>query len=213
MTYRDMTNIISQTKKLNTELPHVGKLREVHHFFALFFGIIIHELIHGIFFAAYASQGFKSIKFGENKFRKLQKLEIIFSDRITVIGGLNGIGKSTILGLIANCSGIRSSQYKSYFNALFQANFQELFHLDENDDYKEKIEDKSYIDITYLFDNIEFTKNLLNYFSSSELEYIRHDSAEYMSYFNKYRADILYSDIYKKKQRISYSFLFYMIDN
>ena len=81
----------------------------------------------------------KSIKFGENKFRKLQKLEINFSDRITVIGGLNGIGKSTILGLIANCSGIRSSQYKSYFNALFQANFQELFHLDENDDYKEKI--------------------------------------------------------------------------
>ena len=51
--------------------------------------------------------------------------------------------------------------------------------------------------VTY---NIEFTKNLLNYFSSSELEYIRHDSAEYMSYFNKYRADILYSDIYKKKQ-------------
>lgn len=100
----------------------------------------------------------KSIKFGENKFRKLQKLEIIFSDRITVIGGLNGIGKSTILGLIANCSGIRSSQYKSYFNALFQANFQELFHLDEKDDYKEKIEDKSYIDITYLFDDIEFTK-------------------------------------------------------
>lgn len=39
MTYRDMTNIISQTKKLNTELPHVGKLREVHHFFALFFGL------------------------------------------------------------------------------------------------------------------------------------------------------------------------------
>ena len=48
--------------------------------------------------------------------------------------------------------------------------------------------------------NIEFTKNLLNYFSSSELEYIRHNSTEYMNYFNKYRADMLYSDIYKKKQ-------------
>lgn len=39
VTYWDMTNIISQTKKLNTELPQVGKLREVHHFFALFFGL------------------------------------------------------------------------------------------------------------------------------------------------------------------------------
>ena len=48
--------------------------------------------------------------------------------------------------------------------------------------------------------NIEFTKNLLNYFSSSELEYIRYDSEEYMSYFNKYRADKLYSSIYEKKQ-------------
>ncbi|WP_213190306.1 DUF3267 domain-containing protein [Cloacibacterium caeni] len=28
------------------------------------FGIVIHELIHGIFFAKYASKGFKSVKFG-----------------------------------------------------------------------------------------------------------------------------------------------------
>ena len=47
--------------------------------------------------------------------------------------------------------------------------------------------------------NIEFMKNLLNYFSSSELEYIRHDSEEYMTYFNKYRVDELYCDIYMKK--------------
>lgn len=39
-------------------------LKAFYPFFALFFGIIIHELIHGIFFATYASQGFKSIKFG-----------------------------------------------------------------------------------------------------------------------------------------------------
>jgi hypothetical protein len=48
--------------------------------------------------------------------------------------------------------------------------------------------------------HIEFIKNLLNYFSSSELEYIRYDSPEYMEYFNKYRADRLYEEIYKKKQ-------------
>lgn len=32
--------------------------------FALLIGIVIHELVHGIFFAKYASQGFKSLKFG-----------------------------------------------------------------------------------------------------------------------------------------------------
>lgn len=33
-------------------------------FFVVVVGIIVHEFIHGIFFAKYASQGFKSIKFG-----------------------------------------------------------------------------------------------------------------------------------------------------
>ena len=47
--------------------------------------------------------------------------------------------------------------------------------------------------------NIVFTNNLLNYFSSSELEYIKYDSKEFMSYFNKYRADEIYKDIYVKK--------------
>ena len=32
--------------------------------FVLLLGIVIHELIHGIFFSLYASQGIKSIKFG-----------------------------------------------------------------------------------------------------------------------------------------------------
>lgn len=100
----------------------------------------------------------RSIKFGANKFRKLKAIEIEFSERITVIGGLNGIGKSTILGLIANCSGIRSATYKSYFDSVFQSNFQELFHLDEVDDYKEAIEEKAYIDITYTCEENLFTK-------------------------------------------------------
>ncbi|AMW78912.1 hypothetical protein AMD27_08495 [Acinetobacter sp. TGL-Y2] len=100
----------------------------------------------------------KSINFGEKKFRKLQKLDIKFSDRITVIGGLNGIGKSTILGLIANCSGIRSATYKSYFDSVYQSNFQELFHLDENDDYLESTENKAYIDIEYDCDGNKFLK-------------------------------------------------------
>ena len=99
-----------------------------------------------------------SLKFGNNKFRKLRNFEIFFSDRITVIGGLNGIGKSTILGLIANGSGIRAATYKSYFDSVFQSNFQELFHLDEVDDYQEDIDKKSYIDITYEIDDVTFVK-------------------------------------------------------
>lgn len=99
-----------------------------------------------------------SIKFGENKFRKLKNIEIIFSERITVLGGLNGIGKSTILGLIANCSGIRSATYKSYFDSVFQSNFQELFHLDEIDDYQEDLTKKAYIDISYKIDGNLFVK-------------------------------------------------------
>ncbi|MCX5466272.1 AAA family ATPase [Acinetobacter nematophilus] len=100
----------------------------------------------------------QSLKIGENKFRKLRKLEIQFSDRITVIGGLNGIGKSTILGLIANSSGIRSASYKSYFDSVFQSNFQELFHLDENDDYQNETDSKSYVDITYVINENVLTK-------------------------------------------------------
>ena len=33
-------------------------------FLALVFGIVLHELIHGIFWAAFTKEGFKSIKFG-----------------------------------------------------------------------------------------------------------------------------------------------------
>lgn len=99
-----------------------------------------------------------SLKIGDNKFRKLRKLEIQFSDRITVIGGLNGIGKSTLLGLIANSSGIRSAMYKSYFDSVFQSNFQELFHLDEKDDYYEETDRKSYVDIAYLVNGNILTK-------------------------------------------------------
>lgn len=86
----------------------------------------------------------KKVIFDINGFRKLQSLEIEIADRLTVIGGLNGIGKSTLLGLIANASGVsgrndprsKTKTYirkKSYFDLPYQANFQELFHLDSND--------------------------------------------------------------------------------
>jgi len=76
----------------------------------------------------------KYIEFGSEPFRKLRNLKVEISPRITVISGHNGIGKSTILGLIANCSGLSSGTEKSLFSKLFQSNFQEVFYLDYQHD-------------------------------------------------------------------------------
>lgn len=101
----------------------------------------------------------KKVIFDTNGFRKLKSLEIEVGERLTVIGGLNGIGKSTLLGLIANCSGVsgrstansKTKSYikkKSYFDLPYQANFQELFHLDEND-YQSKNDQKGHCEFFY----------------------------------------------------------------
>ncbi|WP_407976918.1 AAA family ATPase [Brucella pseudogrignonensis] len=76
----------------------------------------------------------KNIQFGNEAFRKLRNLKIDFAPRITVISGHNGIGKSTILGLVANCSGLSGGSEKSLFSKLFQSNFQEVFYLDYQND-------------------------------------------------------------------------------
>jgi len=76
-----------------------------------------------------------------NKFRKLNDITIDIAKRITIIAGHNGVGKSTILGLIANGSELRG--HKSYFDKIFQSKFNEIFRLDKDKDfYKES--DKKY---------------------------------------------------------------------
>ncbi|WP_163003899.1 ATP-binding protein [Pseudomonas viridiflava] len=70
------------------------------------------------------------LRFSTPPFRKLGSLEIEIADRITLIAGHNGIGKSTILGLIANGSGLSLATHKSYFNRTFQGNLSEIIHLD-----------------------------------------------------------------------------------
>lgn len=95
------------------------------------------------------------IVFSEKKFRKLKSITIPISRRITIIAGHNGIGKSTILALAAHPSGLTGRTVKghtldydkksnnSYFEKTYQANFNEIIHLDYNKDYKEKKESKS----------------------------------------------------------------------
>lgn len=72
----------------------------------------------------------KSLTFGTPPFRKLGNIKIEFADRLTLIAGHNGIGKSTILGLIANTFGITDrGGPKSYFGDAFSANIERIVFL------------------------------------------------------------------------------------
>lgn len=78
----------------------------------------------------------KRISFDPPPFRKLGNITIDFADRITVIAGHNGIGKSTIMALVANNSGLTSSQeHRSLFGKAFQANLFEIVYLDYDVEY------------------------------------------------------------------------------
>lgn len=70
-----------------------------------------------------------SLTFGTPPFRKLGDLKIEFADRFTLIAGHNGIGKSTIQGLVANTFGIPKSEMKSYFGEPFSANIEKIVYL------------------------------------------------------------------------------------
>ncbi|PHV36919.1 AAA family ATPase [Janthinobacterium sp. BJB304] len=73
----------------------------------------------------------ESIHFFNPPFRKLSNTVISFADRITVIAGHNGIGKSTILGLVANTFGLTGrSSPKSYFGEPFYASIERIVFLD-----------------------------------------------------------------------------------
>ena len=76
----------------------------------------------------------KKVRFTNNGFRKLKNVEIEISPRITVIAGHNGIGKSTILGLIANSS--EGKKHKSLFGRTFRSVFSEIFFLDYLNDFQ-----------------------------------------------------------------------------
>jgi len=65
----------------------------------------------------------RAIEFGEVPFRKLTNMRIPVSDRMTLVAGHNGIGKSTILGVAANASGLTSAMYRSYFDRTYQGAF------------------------------------------------------------------------------------------
>lgn len=82
----------------------------------------------------------KSIQFGHPPFRKLARLEVPISPRLTLIAGHNGIGKSTILGLLTNTFGLTDGP-KSYFGDHYYANIEKIVYLaiDEVDPAQEHV--------------------------------------------------------------------------
>ncbi len=80
----------------------------------------------------------KKIIFTKPPFRKLGSMTIEFANRMTVIAGHNGIGKSTIMALVANASGLtRSQEHKSLFGRAFQGNLFEIAHVDFEAEYRQ----------------------------------------------------------------------------
>jgi hypothetical protein len=90
-----------------------------------------------------------SITFQEKPFRKLTTLELNIANHITLISGHNGIGKSTIIGLIAASSGLTesSSNNNTYANETFQADLSEIIYVG-TDEITEDV-NKSYPIVTY----------------------------------------------------------------
>ncbi len=75
-----------------------------------------------------------SITFGAPPFRKLENLTVNFAERLTLIAGHNGVGKSTILALTTNVFGLpRSTEFKTYFDGEFYCNIEQMMHIDESE--------------------------------------------------------------------------------
>lgn len=90
--------------------------------------------------------------FDEKGFRNLKNLTIDISPRITLIAGHNGIGKSTILGLLANGSELKGQ--KTLLDKPFRAEFSEIFFLDYYGDFKER-ENPNCATLVYTTENNE----------------------------------------------------------
>lgn len=67
-----------------------------------------------------------------NSFRNFKEVEIRLGNKITLISGQNGVGKSNILSLIASGSGLSQ---KAVLGSNFQPEFNEFFNIDPSEDY------------------------------------------------------------------------------
>ncbi|MDM8101257.1 ATP-dependent nuclease [Oceanobacillus oncorhynchi] len=87
------------------------------------------------------------------KFRKLYNLNFSVGNKVTVISGQNGVGKSNVLSLIASASGTTRQKNS---DANFQSDFDEYFYI-----YEEELDKKYSCNINYkTAEGYEFSKNL-----------------------------------------------------
>ena len=98
----------------------------------------------------------KKVIFNDQGFRNLRNLTIDIAPRITVIAGHNGIGKSTILGLIAN--GTEYKANKTLLNKKFSSDFSEIFYLDYQGDFALRNNGASTGNLVYEVNDTEITK-------------------------------------------------------
>ena len=66
-------------------------------------------------------------------FRRFKNIDFELGNKITVISGQNGVGKSNLISLIASCSGISR---KSVLGSNFQPEFYDFFNIDKNENYE-----------------------------------------------------------------------------
>lgn len=73
-------------------------------------------------------------KFEISNFRNFRNIEFVLGNRITVISGQNGVGKSNLLSLISSGSGVTK---KSILGSNFQPEFYDFFNIDSQEKFKE----------------------------------------------------------------------------
>lgn len=87
-------------------------------------------------------------------FRNFRDVSIPLGKKITIVSGVNGVGKSNILSLIASGSGINK---KSSLGSNFQPEFLDFFNIDKTEEYKNY---KIYLKYGKSSESIAFTKRL-----------------------------------------------------
>lgn len=101
----------------------------------------------------------ESITFSSPPFRRLESIEVNLAPRVTLIAGRNGVGKSTILALIAGSSGLtRGAKNKTYFGKLPNANAEEILKLSYEREFVTDDAQKPHVLLTYRLSTSRFRK-------------------------------------------------------
>ena len=87
-------------------------------------------------------------------FRNFRDVIIPLGKKITIVSGVNGVGKSNILSLIASGSGISK---RSSFGSNFQPEFLDFFNIDQTEEYQDY---KIYLKYGQSSESIALTKRL-----------------------------------------------------